>query len=115
MREKTNTGDTISVVEAARRLGIGRNLAYAAAASGAIPALRIGRTLRVPVRRLERLLDGPEPEGQGERPASDIADIRSRPLRRGRDALASRDESHGFANRSGGAARCADVEGNEQQ
>jgi excisionase family DNA binding protein len=49
---------TISVPEAGRRLGIGRNLAYAAAASGGIPTIRIGnKVLRVPVRALEKMLD----------------------------------------------------------
>jgi excisionase family DNA binding protein len=49
---------TITISEAARRLGIGRSLAYAAAASGEIPTIRIGtKALRVPVRALERMLD----------------------------------------------------------
>jgi excisionase family DNA binding protein len=41
----------------ARRLRIGRNAAYDAANKGEIPAIRVGRTLRVPVRAFERLLD----------------------------------------------------------
>jgi hypothetical protein len=38
-------------------LNLGRNASYSAAASGVIPVIRIGKTLRVPVRAMERLLD----------------------------------------------------------
>ena len=47
---------TISVPKAGKRLGIGRNAAYAAAKRGEIPTLRIGGLLRVPVVALERKL-----------------------------------------------------------
>ena len=47
----------ISVPEAGRRLGIGRSAAYAAAASGELPVIRIGGLLRVPLRALERKLE----------------------------------------------------------
>jgi excisionase family DNA binding protein len=47
----------ISVPEAGKRLGIGRSAAYAAAASGQLPVIRIGGLLRVPVKALERKLD----------------------------------------------------------
>jgi excisionase family DNA binding protein len=47
----------ISVPEAGRLLGIGRSAAYAAAASGELPVIRIGGLLRVPVRALERKLE----------------------------------------------------------
>jgi excisionase family DNA binding protein len=40
--------DALSVPETARKLGISRNAAYAAAQSGALPAFRVGRTWRVP-------------------------------------------------------------------
>ncbi len=49
---------TMTVEEAAKRLGIGRNSAYAAANSGAIPAIRIGGRILVPTVQLERLLAG---------------------------------------------------------
>jgi hypothetical protein len=50
---------TISVPEAGKRyFGLSRNGSYNAAARGDIPTIRIGRLLRVPVRRLERKLDG---------------------------------------------------------
>jgi Helix-turn-helix domain len=50
---------TLSVPEAGERyFGLCRNAAYAAAARGEIPTVKIGRLLRVPVRALERMLDG---------------------------------------------------------
>jgi excisionase family DNA binding protein len=48
----------ISVPEAGRRLGIGRSAAYAAAAKGELPVMRIGGLLRVPLAALERKLRG---------------------------------------------------------
>lgn len=49
---------TLSVPEAGRRyFGLCRVSAYAAAARGDIPTIRIGRLLRVPVRALEQMLD----------------------------------------------------------
>jgi excisionase family DNA binding protein len=50
---------TLSVPEAGERyLGLRRNAAYAAADRGEIPVIMIGRRMRVPVRALERMLDG---------------------------------------------------------
>lgn len=52
---------TISVEEAGRLLGIGRDLAYSQARTGSIggiPVLRIGRRLLVPRAALERALRG---------------------------------------------------------
>jgi excisionase family DNA binding protein len=53
-----NSGErqTLTVEEAAAVLGIGRNSAYQAVASGQLPVLRIGRRLLVPRAALERLL-----------------------------------------------------------
>ena len=48
---------TLTVPEAARVLGIGRNVAYQAAASGEIPTIKIGRRIVVPRAALERLLE----------------------------------------------------------
>jgi excisionase family DNA binding protein len=48
---------TISVSEAAERLGISRNLAYEAARRGDIPTIRIGKRFLVPVVAFERMLD----------------------------------------------------------
>jgi excisionase family DNA binding protein len=47
----------ISVVEAGKRLGLGRSAAYQAAAKGELPTIRIGGLLRVPMAALERMLD----------------------------------------------------------
>ena len=49
---------TLSVPEAGKRyFGLSRNAAYEAAARGDLPAIRIGRLLRVPVRAMERMLE----------------------------------------------------------
>lgn len=47
---------TITIEEAARLLGVSRNSAYAAAARGEIPTLRIGRRLLVSTAKLRDLL-----------------------------------------------------------
>lgn len=48
---------TISVAEAARQLGIGRNLGYEMAARGQLPVIRCGaKRLVVPVEAFERML-----------------------------------------------------------
>lgn len=49
---------TLTVDEAARCLGIGRNSAYEAIARGEIPVVRIGKRLLVPRVGLEKLLAG---------------------------------------------------------
>ena len=50
---------TISVPEAGQRyFGLSRNAAYAAAERGEIPTIKIGRLLKVPVRAMERMLEG---------------------------------------------------------
>jgi len=58
MKINPNTS-TLSIVEAAEVLGIGRNSAYEAAGRGEIPVIRIGRLLRVPRAALERMLAEP--------------------------------------------------------
>ncbi|MBV9532079.1 MAG: helix-turn-helix domain-containing protein [Bradyrhizobium sp.] len=62
-RSEPQAALTVSVAEASRRLGIGRNAAYDAVGRGEIPVLRFGRLLRVPLRALQRLLDGDHPQG----------------------------------------------------
>ena len=47
----------LTVPEAGAQLRLGRNASYAAAKSGAIPTIRIGKLLRVPIRALEQLLE----------------------------------------------------------
>jgi len=49
---------TLTVDEAARCLGIGRNSAYEAIARGEIPAVKIGKRLLVPKAALEKMLSG---------------------------------------------------------
>jgi excisionase family DNA binding protein len=49
---------TLTVEEAARELGIGRNTAYLAVRRGEIPTISIGRRLLVPRDALERMLAG---------------------------------------------------------
>ena len=44
---------TMTVPEAAERLGIGKNQAYEAARSGQIPTIKIGHRVLVPVTALE--------------------------------------------------------------
>lgn len=48
----------ITVPEAGRRLGLGRNASYEAARRGQIPTIKIGKLIRVPVKRFERLVNG---------------------------------------------------------
>lgn len=50
----------VSVEEAAELLGISRGLAYELVRRGELPALRLGRRLVVPRRRLFALIDGDE-------------------------------------------------------
>jgi excisionase family DNA binding protein len=50
---------TITVIEAARRLGISRGLAYQAAREGRLPVIRFGRRLLVPCKALDELLQNP--------------------------------------------------------
>jgi excisionase family DNA binding protein len=59
-RPKPNaaSAETTTIVEAAKRLRIGRNQAYEAAARGEIPVIRIGRRYLVPTAALDRLLKG---------------------------------------------------------
>src|SRR5690348_7000502 len=61
MTRTPNEAAAMTVEEAARRLGIGRNLAYRLAREGAIPSLRLGRRILVPRARLDALLTGELP------------------------------------------------------
>jgi excisionase family DNA binding protein len=58
------TAKTISVEEAAKILGIGRNSAYEAARNGQLPVIKIGKLLRVPVVALERMLEEARPRNR---------------------------------------------------
>lgn len=48
---------TLTVEEAAIRLGISRPTAYEAVKSGALPHIKLGRRILVPVQALERMLN----------------------------------------------------------
>ena len=48
---------TLSVVEAARIMGVSKNVAYEAARRGEIPSIRLGGRILVPRAALERLLE----------------------------------------------------------
>jgi excisionase family DNA binding protein len=54
---KENECLTFTVPEVAVRLGLSRNGAYEAVATGEIPAIRIGRRVLVPRAALARMLD----------------------------------------------------------
>jgi excisionase family DNA binding protein len=47
---------TISIPQAARLLGIGRNQGYAAASRGEIPVIRVGKRMLVPIAAFEAML-----------------------------------------------------------
>ena len=47
---------TLTVPETAKRLGIGKNLAYDAIRRGEIPSIRVGHRLLVPVAALEAMM-----------------------------------------------------------
>jgi excisionase family DNA binding protein len=58
---------TMTVQEAAKKLGIGRNQGYEAARNGQIPTIQIGKRLLVPVVALEQKLAN---AGAAKRPAA---------------------------------------------
>ncbi len=56
MKKQDNKRLTLTIPEAAERLGISRNLGYEAAKDGSLPVVRIGRRLLVPRAALDSLL-----------------------------------------------------------
>lgn len=58
----TSDRETVTIEEAATRLGVSVRGAYRAAKSGQLPTIRIGRRLLVPRAALERMLAGEEAE-----------------------------------------------------
>ena len=52
---------TLSVPEAGKLLGLGRNTTYQAVHRGEIPVIKIGTRLLVPVAALERMLENAWP------------------------------------------------------
>jgi excisionase family DNA binding protein len=63
MAETVNERLLLTVEEAARRLGIGRSLAWRLVRSGELPSVRLGRLVRVPERKLQAWLDWKSDEG----------------------------------------------------
>ena len=55
--EQGATTLTVTVREAAKLLGIGRNLTYEAVKRGEIPSIRIGERILIPRAGIQRLLD----------------------------------------------------------
>ncbi len=49
---------TLTVAEAAKELGLGKNAAYEGVRSGQIPSVRIGGRILVPRVALDRMLNG---------------------------------------------------------
>jgi excisionase family DNA binding protein len=62
MQIRQTRAETMSAVEAARRLGIGKSSLYEALARGEVPGLRIGGRWVVPRARFERFINGEEPD-----------------------------------------------------
>ena len=54
---------TLSVSEAAKVLGIGRNLCYDRIKTGEIPVIKIGKRLLIPRHALHKMLEGPKKLG----------------------------------------------------
>jgi len=58
MENHTDHPLTLTVKQAAKLLGIGRSTAYELVHTGAIPSLRLGRRIVVPVCQVEAMLGG---------------------------------------------------------
>jgi len=58
----------LSVTEAARVLGISRNLVYASIMRGEIPSFKVGKRILVPRIAFERMLQEPKTLSPGQRP-----------------------------------------------
>jgi excisionase family DNA binding protein len=54
----SNLPDVLTVDQAARFLGIGRNSAYEAVRRGELPHIKVGRSIRVSRAGLKRMLNG---------------------------------------------------------
>lgn len=64
----TNAPDVLTVEQVAELLRISRGSAYEGVRTGEIPALRVGRTIRVPKYRLQELLGGDAEQRNGAPP-----------------------------------------------
>lgn len=54
----------VSVKQAAKLIGVGKNTMYAAVAAGDVPHVKVGRRILIPVSRLEQWLEEHTQEGQ---------------------------------------------------
>ena len=63
---ETTERKTMSVTEAAQCLGIGVNTCRELIRVGTIPSLRAGKRILVPIRGLDRMLDGASGDGHVE-------------------------------------------------
>jgi excisionase family DNA binding protein len=62
---ETDSPLLLRVPEAARMLGIARSLAYEMARDGRLPAIHIGKAVRIPRRRLEAWIEAQTDEERG--------------------------------------------------
>lgn len=69
---------TVTVVEAAKILGISRNAAYSAVHSGELPSFRIGRRILVSRLILDQILSNPSPRPEGGAESGTCADTVTR-------------------------------------
>ena len=65
MSDQNDEPLTLTIPEVAKLLRVSRGTAYEAAKTGTLPTIRFGRTIRVPRRALQRLLDGQDDDGEG--------------------------------------------------
>jgi excisionase family DNA binding protein len=63
--EIQNDALLLRIPEAAQRLGLGRSTIYELIASGDLPAVRIGRAVRVPASRLAAWVERQAQEAEG--------------------------------------------------
>ena len=57
---------TLSIPEVAEMLGISRNSAYQGVMTGEIPSIRVGKRILVPIKALERMLEGTGQKTEGQ-------------------------------------------------
>ena len=55
--KENSSKETITVIETAKRLGIGRNTAYEAVKRAEIPSVKVGRRILVPSKALDKWLE----------------------------------------------------------
>ena len=56
---------TMDIAEAAKLLGISRNLAYELAKTGTLPVVRLGKRLLVPKKALQTMLESADTASRG--------------------------------------------------